>query len=121
MQSKSVRLPVSWLVAALFAAIAAGALAGGTASATHQLQLQTVTKKVQSARNHSSAIGFATCPNGYKVVGGGGQSESFTGAVPVLVGTGVSNSHMSWYYWILNSSTSGDVRATAQVVCARLH
>jgi hypothetical protein len=114
----SVRIPVSWLVATVAVVVAVISLAAGTASASHQLRLQTVVKSVKGFVNPSSSFADAQCPARYRVVGGGGGGQTTGPAEVVMVSSSLIAT--SWGVEVQNRSSAGSVQAYAKVICARL-
>lgn len=119
MKGRMKRVPLSWAIAAVATAAAIGSLIGGSALASNTRSPQTTIVHKFSTYGPSGGYAKATCPRGYKVVGGGGIGQSHSGGLPVLYDT-TPRSTRSWEAAVANSSGGGgSVAVFTYAVCAR--
>jgi hypothetical protein len=99
-------------------AAAIGSLIGGNALASNTLSLQTKIVHKASSYGSSGGLATATCPRGYKAVGGGGDGQSKSGGNPFLYDT-IPTGTRTWESAVGNSAGGGTVNVTTYAVCAR--
>jgi hypothetical protein len=76
-----------------------------------------VTGATGSIANNGTGSKTVTCPSGYLVVGGGGQSSS--ASVKVAVQASFPASTTSWTTTFANNGSGAAITATVYAICAQ--